>query len=370
MPQLRGLLSGLATVGGKAFEGYGIDRQIKVRDALAQAKQKQDEERDRVLNSVAGRSYDPERRAVVNEATATATPVAGLPPDAPPTRRIVAHQIAQDGTPYNVYSDGVWEKATVGSTASGAPSTAPATAASVEIPASNASAPAVPAAKTDTIPPRAAKPTVEAPAPKFGTPKAPVAGTPEWEAVKRREAEIARDVGAVKLTEPQEKSYLFYNLMEKSQPQIDEAMTSGKVRKLAISSYISAPSGAAQALVNSQLNTEEQSLVRAFRDFAAGVLRKESGAAVTPDELREVWGRYGPGFGDQPDLDTQKSQARIDYMNTMRDQALPAIEYYSKRKGSPAGGSSSGATRQQRLWDAAVAKHGREKVLRDFGPRP
>lgn len=383
MGNLARVLGGLSTAAGRGFEGFGQDRQIAVRDALAQRKLKGDEERDRVLNALAGAQTNrinnpsPERPELVTAIGPNNTRIRAL--DAPgvevpgggdPLRKIVGHQIAQDGTPYNVYNDGVWEKANIGGAA-----VAPSAAAPDASPSADVPAPAVAAARPDTNPPRAMRPTAAAPAPKFGTPKAPVAGTPEWEAVKRKEAEIAQEVGAAKLTEPQEKSYLFYNLMEKAQPQIDAAMGSKKVRKLAVSAYLNAPSGVPQALANGALNTEEQSLIRSFRDFAAGVLRKESGAAVTPDELREVWGRYGPGFGDEPETDAEKSQGRINYMNTMRDQALPAIEYYAKRKGAPGGagnggGAGGGKTEEQKLWDDAVRVHGREKVLQSYGPRP
>lgn len=156
----------------------------------------------------------------------------------------------------------------------------------------------------------------------------------------------ASQVSTGKPTESQEKSYLFYNLMKSAQPQIEAAMRSGKVRKAAVTAYINAQSvpgvgGLVEAGVNSKLTPEEQSLVRSFRDFAAGVLRKESGAAVTAGELREVWARFGPGFGDNPALDDEKSKSRTAYMESMRNVALPAIEYYQKRNSSSSAPSGS-----------------------------
>ncbi|HEX7930290.1 MAG TPA: hypothetical protein VF470_05225, partial [Sphingomicrobium sp.] len=158
------------------------------------------------------------------------------------------------------------------------------------------------------------------------------------------------DASQTKLTEVQEKSHLFYKLMNDAQPQIDAAMQSGKVRKGAVTAYINAPD-LLHAGINSQLSREEQSLIRAFRDFAAGVLRKESGAAVTPGEMREVWGRYGPGFGDDPTLDAEKSNARKSYMETMKQQAGPALDFYAKHA---TGGGSASPLRAK--YDAA-AKH-------------
>lgn len=148
------------------------------------------------------------------------------------------------------------------------------------------------------------------------------------------------DAATTKLTEPQEKSHLFYKLMADSDPLITAAMTSGRVRKGAVSAYINAPD-AGKPLVQSQLNPQEQSLIRSFKDFAAGVLRKESGAAVTTGELKEVWERYGPGFGDNPQLDVEKANARASYMETMKQQAGPALKFYeSQSKGGGRGGQA------------------------------
>lgn len=181
-----------------------------------------------------------------------------------------------------------------------------------------------------------------------------------------------------KLTEPQEKSYLFYNLMKNAEPQIGAALASGKIRPAAISTYLGAGAASdipvvgkaigvvAKPAANANLNDDEQRLIRSMKDFAAGVLRKESGAAVTNSELMEVMDRYFPGmFGDKPGLTQDKNAARLQYMKTMEQEAGPAIQFYGRQK--PA---ASGSSREQQLWDAAVAKHGEAKVLAEFGPRP
>lgn len=174
-----------------------------------------------------------------------------------------------------------------------------------------------------------------------------------------------------KLTEAQEKSHLFYKLMEDSEPQITKAMSSGKVRKAAVSAYILAPD-LAKPLAQSQLNAEEQSLIRSFKDFAAGVLRKESGAAVTTGELREVWERYGPGFGDNPALDVEKLTARQRYMETMKQQAGPALKFYENQAGGGRGGGGGGITEQQKDWDDAATHlkaQGKDPIA-EIGKRP
>lgn len=161
---------------------------------------------------------------------------------------------------------------------------------------------------------------------------------------------------AAKLTEPQEKSHLFYKLMADAEPQIDKAMRSGMVRKAAISAFILTPSQL-KPLAQSGLNAQEQSLIRSFKDFAAGVLRKESGAAVTPDELREVWDRYGPGFGDDPSLDVEKSTARQSYMATMKQQAGPALKFYESQSRGRAPTTSGDA---ESAWAAKHPPHAGE----------
>lgn len=53
------IVSGLAKAGGQAYEGYGQDQQIKVKDALAQAKATEEARRNAVLNKVALAGIDP-----------------------------------------------------------------------------------------------------------------------------------------------------------------------------------------------------------------------------------------------------------------------------------------------------------------------
>lgn len=295
------ILGQAAGVAGQAVEGYGIDKHRRVTDVLNQRKLANDERRDLVLNALAQAQTRKLNEPVVRARPQTVSP-----------------------------GEGVWNEEKQ----------------AYEVPVA-APPPAAPSLTFQTLG------GVDGQPPKI------VALNPKT-GEKVREIGDAKPTGsAAKLTEPQEKSYLFYNLMEKSQPQIDTAMKSGNVRKLAVSAYLNAP-GMAQPAANALLNADEQSLIRSFRDFAAGVLRKESGAAVTHDELREVWGRYGPGFGDDPRLDTEKSQARIDYMNTMKQQALPAIEFYGRKQG--AAGSPAGKALTPEQYQRARAHYSDDEI--------
>lgn len=173
---------------------------------------------------------------------------------------------------------------------------------------------------------------------------------------------VAGKPSAAKPTEQQEKSFLFYRLMEQAEPEIDAAIATGNIRPAAITAYLN--SGPADIGVNAFLNPDEQKLVRAGKDFAAGVNRKETGATITHAEMKETLGRFFPGlFGDSPELGEAKTKARKQYMESMRQMAGPAADYYGKRE-------SGQPTREQALWDAAVAKHGEAVVLEKFGPRP
>jgi len=189
-------------------------------------------------------------------------------------------------------------------------------------------------------------------------------GTTVVARANNRSGEITpTDIGAKptantqKLTEAQEKSHLFYNLMANSEPEILAAMASKNIRPAAISAYLATESagkipvvgGVLSAIakpgVNSQLTADEQKLIRAGKDFTAGVLRKESGAAVSTTELMETLERMFPGmFGDRPELTEAKNTARAKYMRTMKEQAGPALEFYANKAGAKGGASDPSST--------------------------
>ena len=86
------------------------------------------------------------------------------------------------------------------------------------------------------------------------------------------------------------------------------------------------PSGAAQALwrhapemvVNLGLSTNDQQYFNAVRLFAAGVLRRETGAAFTQRELEDVQSRFFPMPGDSQQVITQKAAARQQMISSMQ----------------------------------------------------
>ena len=79
MPNLRGLLSGLATAGGQAFQGYGIDQQTRVKNAMAEQEARRAADRDKVLASV-GASQITENNARAHSLMNPAAPEPRVPP--------------------------------------------------------------------------------------------------------------------------------------------------------------------------------------------------------------------------------------------------------------------------------------------------
>lgn len=90
------------------------------------------------------------------------------------------------------------------------------------------------------------------------------------------------------------------------------------------------------SISNRMMGENEQLLVNAARNFAAGVLRKESGAAITAEELRDTFQRFIPLAGDSPAVVAQKRANRASMARTMTDLALPA-EQYTARVRQPRG---------------------------------
>ena len=129
----------------------------------------------------------------------------------------------------------------------------------------------------------------------------------------------------VRPTEAQEKSYLYYDTMSRAFSEMQAVEENGNVRGWNIQTALRTPMGAG----NIVLNPAEQQYLRAARDFTAGILRKESGAAITGDELRDVFNRYIEAPGESQQLRESKRKAREAYMNSMKDLAAPATQYYN-----------------------------------------
>lgn len=137
-------------------------------------------------------------------------------------------------------------------------------------------------------------------------------------------------------TEAQEKSFLYSKLMQQGNSimQAEE----GRISPERISTYLSA------RWSKPALTPAEQRFLVGARTYAAGVYRKESGAAVKDDEIRETFARYIPGFFDDPTTRTLKADQRKQYEETMQQLATPAARFYQQFAGptAPHSGPATG----------------------------
>jgi hypothetical protein len=80
------------------------------------------------------------------------------------------------------------------------------------------------------------------------------------------------------------------------------------------------------ALKRSAQTDAQQQYQQAQEDWVRAKLRKESGAVIGPDEMRDEVRTYFPQPGDKPDVIRQKAQARAIAAEALRKEAGPA--YY------------------------------------------
>ncbi len=130
------------------------------------------------------------------------------------------------------------------------------------------------------------------------------------------------------LTEAEAKANLFGTQMKMSQGIIGNVQTPSGV---AIAAWRNAPS----LVVNPLLGENDQQYFNAVRLFAAGILRKETGAAFTPGEMLDVHERFFPQPGDSAAVIQQKDRAR--------QAAISSIEA-EVRGGMRGGNAASGNT--------------------------
>ncbi len=82
---------------------------------------------------------------------------------------------------------------------------------------------------------------------------------------------------------------------------------------------------------------------QAQRQFVQAVLRKESGATITPDEMSQNAKKYFPQPGDGPDVLAQKAQARAQAVAALEAEGSPAIgQVASAGFQAPQGGGARG----------------------------
>jgi hypothetical protein len=114
------------------------------------------------------------------------------------------------------------------------------------------------------------------------------------------------------LTESQSKSNMFGLAMTEGNRILEELKDPPSTPVIA--AWRNLPEGA----FNIALNAKDQQYFNALRQFAAGVLRKETGAAFTANELLDVQSRFFAMPGDAPEMRAQKARARKQAIEAMR----------------------------------------------------
>jgi hypothetical protein len=113
------------------------------------------------------------------------------------------------------------------------------------------------------------------------------------------------------LSESQSRANMFGNAMTEGHRILQEIQIPNNATLVA---WRNAP----ETLVNMALNQNDQQYFNALRQFAAGVLRKETGAAFSNSELMDVQSRFFPMPGDGLVAQRQKARARQQAIESMR----------------------------------------------------
>jgi hypothetical protein len=82
--------------------------------------------------------------------------------------------------------------------------------------------------------------------------------------------------------------------------------------------------GLAEMSVNKKLTPKEQSVDQAQRNFISAVLRKESGATISPTEFENATKQYFQQPGDTQEVLVQKAQNRATAIEGLKNSAGPA----------------------------------------------
>lgn len=156
-------------------------------------------------------------------------------------------------------------------------------------------------------------------------------------------------------TGEQDKSYLFYNMLRDGNRTMTEFQS--QIDPKRVTAYLTS------RWMKPVLTPAEQQFVQGARTYAAGVLRKESGAAIKDDELRDVMSRYIDAGLDAPDTRSLKQRQRQQYEATMRRLATAGLDYYGDADATPdAPGGASGPTAAE--IEAAKAEIAKRRAAR------
>lgn len=167
----------------------------------------------------------------------------------------------------------------------------------------------------------------------------------------RLELEQSGSGDGIKLTEQQSKDLGYYTRGNEANAQLarqGDALTAratgerGQTRGIADTLVRGTPWIGDSALANSLVSTERQQAEQAGREVLAAILRKDTGAAITQQEM-EIYGRmYLPQPGDSDEVLNQKAEARTRALASIRGglgtaerKAAPLLDGQRTNSASP-----------------------------------
>lgn len=148
--------------------------------------------------------------------------------------------------------------------------------------------------------------------------------------------------GQGNLTEAQAKANMFGNAMENADRGLATVQVPSTPMQFA---WRNLPEG----LVNPAMPENDQRYFNYLRSFAAGILRKETGAAFTTPELLDVQSRFFPLPGDSPAVIEQKAEARRQAIESMRAEIPGGFRGQVPQAGVPIGQTGATAEPPRRI---------------------
>jgi hypothetical protein len=118
--------------------------------------------------------------------------------------------------------------------------------------------------------------------------------------------------GPIKLTEGQSKDLVYYNRGAGALERLEKVQG-------ALTGAYDATMGTLPGIGNYLTSPEYQLANQAGREFLASILRKDTGAAVTADEVALYGATYLPQPGESVEVQNQKSQARREALEAIRN---------------------------------------------------
>jgi hypothetical protein len=139
------------------------------------------------------------------------------------------------------------------------------------------------------------------------------------------------------LNEGQSKALLFGTRMQEADRILNELSAAGVDRPSMakqVADSVPLVGGALGSIANSAQSPNQQRVEQAQRDFVNAVLRKESGASISPTEFDSARKQYFPAIGDSDEVKAQKARNRATAIQGMLIE-VPKSQRGSITPGAP-----------------------------------